>query len=164
MSEGKTVRESQVEVSQLMMPSEANLAGNVHGGAVLRLIDETGAVAAMRHCRRRVVTVRLDDMNFRQPVHIGNLLILMASVNRAGRTAMEVGVRAEAEDLTTGDRWHVASAYLVFVALDDAGRPTPVPPLIAETEVDRRRMRQAGRRSQLRERQEEEMARLMSEG
>jgi acyl-CoA hydrolase len=158
---GKPVRASQVVVSQLMMPADANAAGNVHGGAVLRLIDETAAVTAMRHCRRRVVTARLDDMSFERPVFIGNLLTLMASANHAGRTSVEVGVRAEAEDLITGDRWHVASAYLIFVALDDAGRPTPVPPLIPETDLDRRRMRQADHRRKLRERHQREMTRLM---
>src|SRR5262245_55446977 len=117
----RPVRESEVVMSQLMMPQHANPAGNVHGGAVLQLIDQAAGVAAMRHCRRRVVTARLDDMSFLRPVYIGNLLTIMAAVNHVGRTSMEVGVRAEAEDLNTGRRWHVASAYLIFVALDDAG-------------------------------------------
>jgi uncharacterized protein (TIGR00369 family) len=151
-SEAKPVRESRVTMSQRMLPEDANPSGNVHGGAVLKLIDSAAAVAAMRHCRERVVTARLDEMNFLRPVSIGNLLTIRASVNHVGNTSMEVGVRAEAEDLATGETWHVASAYLIFVALDAAGKPAPVPGLIAETEAERRRMEAAKRRRSLRRR------------
>src|SRR5689334_22137488 len=111
--EPKTVAQSQVTVSQLMLPEDANASGNVHGGAVLKLIDSAATVAAMRHCRQRVVTARLDEMSFLRPVYIGNLLTIRASVNAVGSPSMEAGVRAEAEDLSTGETWHVASAYLV---------------------------------------------------
>jgi uncharacterized protein (TIGR00369 family) len=159
----KPVAESQVTMSQLMMPQDANPSGNVHGGAVLRFIDEAAAVAACRHCRQRVVTARLDEMNFRQPVFIGNVLTIKASVNSVGSTSMEVGVRAEAEDLRTGDRWHVASAYLIFVAIDEEGRPTPVPALIAESPEEKRRQRQAQRRKELRDQHARELEQLRHE-
>jgi uncharacterized protein (TIGR00369 family) len=159
----KRVRESQVVMSQLMMPQDANPSGNVHGGAVLQLIDQAGAVAAMRHCRQRVVTARLDDMSFCAPVYVGNLLTIMASVNHVGRSSMEVGVRAEAEDLSTGETRHVASAYLIYVALDSLGRPSIVPELTPESEAERRRMRQAGKRRDLRQQHQAELDRLQSD-
>ena len=158
--DAKPVRDSQVTVSQLMLPEDANASGNVHGGAVLKLIDSAAGVAAMRHCRQRVVTARLDEMSFLRPVYIGNLLTIRASVNDVGSTSMEVGVRAEAEDLATGETWHVASAYLVFVALGADGAPVPVPRLIAETDAERRRMEAAKRRRELRRRHGEELTRL----
>jgi len=158
--EPKPVRESQVTVSQLMLPEDANASGNVHGGAVLSLIDSAAGVTAMRHCRRRVVTARLDEMSFLRPIYIGNLLTIRASVNDVGTTSMEVGVRAEAEDLATGETWHVASAYLIFVALGEDGTPLPVPRLIAETDAERRRMEAAKRRRELRHHHSEELARL----
>src|SRR5579859_3297334 len=137
---GTTVADSQVTMSQLMLPSDANPHGNVHGGTVLMLIDSAAGVAATRHCRKRVVTARLDEMSFLHPVHIGNVLTVNASVNATWHTSLEVGVRVEAEDLDTGETWHVASAYLVFVALDPDGRPQPVPPIRAETPEQQRRM------------------------
>lgn len=139
----KTVGESRVTVSQLMMPQDANPFGNIHGGTVLKILDQAAAVAAMRHCRREVVTARLDDMSFLRPVHVGNLLTVTASLNHAGRTSMEVGVRVEAEDLPTGDTWLVASAHLVMVALDGEGKPARVPALRAETPDEQRVMEAA---------------------
>jgi uncharacterized protein (TIGR00369 family) len=159
-SEAKPVRESRVTMSQRMLPEDANPSGYVHGGAVLKLIDSAAAVAAMRHCRERVVTARLDEMNFLRPVSIGHLLTIRASVNHVGNTSMEVGVRAEAEDLATGETWHVASAYLIFVALDAAGKPAPVPGLIAESEAERRRMEAAKRRHSSRRRHAHALERL----
>lgn len=159
----KPVSESQVTVSQLMMPQDANPSGFVHGGAVLRLIDEAAAVAAVRHCRRRVVTARLDEMSFLRAISIGNLLTIKAAVNDVGTSSMEVGVRCEAEDLRSGNTWHVASAYLIFVAVDDDGKPTPVPLLIAETAEERRRQRQAKRRKELRDQHQRELDRLHQE-
>ena len=142
----KRVAESSVTMSQLMLPSDANSAGNVHGGTILKLVDSAAGVVAMRHCRRRVVTARLDEMSFLRPVYIGNLVTLNAAVNDTGRTSLEVGVRVEAEDLTGGETWHVGSAYLVFVALDATGQPAPVPPLLAEGPEEVRRQAEARRR------------------
>lgn len=148
MLEAKTVAHSQVTMTQVMLPSDANPSGNVHGGAIMKLMDSAGGVAAMRHCRCRVVTVAVDNLSFHAPAFIGDLINLKASVNGTGRTSMEVGVRVEAENLITGQVVHTSSAYLVYVALDENGHPTDVPPLIAETETERRRMRDAARRRQ----------------
>ncbi len=148
----KRVSESSVSMSQFMLPSDANPSGNVHGGSILKLVDSAAGVVAMRHCRTRVVTARLDEMSFLRPVYIGNLVTLNASVNDTGRTSLEVGVRVEAEDLATGETWHVGSAYLVFVALDADGKPAPVPPLLPETETEQRRQAEARRRRALRQR------------
>ncbi len=139
----KRVADSSITMSQLMLPSDANPWGNVHGGSIVKLVDSAAGVVATRHCRTRVVTARIDQMSFLRPVYIGNVVTLKAAVNDTGRTSLEVGVRVEAEDLTTGETWHVGSAYLVFVALDEQGRPTPVPPVIAETPEERRRQAEA---------------------
>src|SRR3954451_1219350 len=138
--------ESAVIMSQFMLPSDANPSGNVHGGSILKLVDSAAGVVAMRHCRTRVVTARLDEMSFLRPVFIGNLVTLKAAVNDTGRTSLEVGVRVEAENLTSGETWHVGSAYLVFVALDAAGRPSPVPPLLVEAPEEVRRQGEARQR------------------
>lgn len=148
--EPKPVSASRVVMNQLMQPSDGNPLGNVHGGAIMKLVDEAGATAALRHCRRPVVTAAIDGMSFLSPVTIGNLLILKASVNLVGTTSLEVGVRVEAEHLLTGQVTHVASAHIVYVAIDREGRPAPVPPLIPETEEDRRRMEAARKRRQRR--------------
>jgi glycerophosphoryl diester phosphodiesterase len=147
-------------MSQVMMPGDANLSGNVHGGVIMKLVDTAAGVCAIRHARRRTVTARIDSMSFLQPVCVGNLVTLWASVNDVGRTSMEVGVRVEAEDLLTGVVRHVSSAYLVFVVLDDAGHPTPAPPLVAESEAEKRRMYEARWRRAHRQRGEEAMRAL----
>ena len=141
----KRVSESSVSMSEFMLPSDANPSGNVHGGSILKLVD-LGGGGRHAHCRTRVVTARLDEMSFLRPVYIGNLVTLKASVNDTGRTSLEVGVRVEAEDLATGETWHVGSAYLVFVALDADGKPVPVPPLLPESETEQRRQLEARRR------------------
>ena len=133
-------------MSHTMLPSDANPYGNVHGGEVMKLIDAAAGAAATRHARTRVVTARIDELSFLAPVYVGNLVTAKASVNHVGRTSMEVGVRVEAEDMLSGTSVHVASAYLVFVAIDDRGAPVPLPPLIAETDDERRRMRAAEQR------------------
>ena len=151
----RTVAESRTIFSQMMMPDDANPMGTVHGGTVAKLVDSAAGVAAMRHCRAyasTVVTARIDAMNFHEPVHIGDVVTLRASVNDVGRTSMEIGVRVDAEDIRTGSVKHVASAYLVFVALDDAGRPTSVPPLIIESDDELRRQRAAKERRAARRR------------
>jgi acyl-CoA hydrolase len=135
-----------------MLPQDANPWGNVHGGSILKLVDSAAGVVATRHCRTRVVTARMDSMSFLRPVFIGNVVTLKASVNDTGHTSLEIGVRVEAEDLISGETWHVGSAYLVYVALDERGRPAPVPPLIAELPEEIRRQREARERRQRRQR------------
>jgi len=129
---------------------DANIAGNVHGGAIMRLVDTAAALAAIKHASGVAVTVAIDEMTFLEPVHIGDVLVLKASVNDVGTTSMECGVRVEAENPITGARVHAASAYLVFVAVDDEGHPRPVPPLIAESDNELRRQREAKLRRQTR--------------
>jgi uncharacterized protein (TIGR00369 family) len=146
----KTVAGSKTIMSRTMLPSDANPYGNVHGGEVMKLIDAVAGAAATRHARTRVVTARIDELSFLAPVYVGHLVTAKASVNHVGRTSMEIGVRVEAEDLLTGEVVHVASAYLVFVATDDRGQPVPLPPLVAETEDERRRMKAAETRRALR--------------
>jgi uncharacterized protein (TIGR00369 family) len=146
----KRVTESQITMTQQMLPSDANPFGNVHGGVVMKLIDSAAGACAGRHARQRVVTARIDEISFLTPVFVGDLVYAKASVNEVGRSSLEVGVRVEAENIRTGDVVHVASAYLVFVAIDENGRPTPVPPLVAESEDEKRRMVAAKRRRELR--------------
>ncbi len=146
MHQPKTVRESRSELSELALPNDANGLGNLLGGKLMHLMDIAGSLAAARHARTFVVTASFDHMNFVAPVHIGQLVLLYSSVNRAFRTSMEVGVKAFVEDLRTGERRHVSSGYLTFVALDEKRRPVPVPPVIPETEDDKRRYEQAGER------------------
>jgi uncharacterized protein (TIGR00369 family) len=141
--EPKPVRISRIQISQLMHPEHANLLGNVHGGWIMKLADEAGALACMRHAQCRVVTVAIDSMVFRQPIRIGDLVILNAEVTYTGRTSMEAQVQVSAEDPITGDRTHTNTAYLVYVALDSQGRPTRVRQLIAETEDEKRHFEQA---------------------
>ncbi len=142
----KSARDSRVTLSQLMHPEHANLLGNVHGGWIMKLVDEAGALACMRHAKKKVVTVAIDSMTFRQPIKIGDLVILNAEVTYAGRTSMEAEVQVVAEHPVTGERMHTNTAYLVYVALDDDGRPTSVPALLTETEEEKQRMEQAKKR------------------
>jgi uncharacterized protein (TIGR00369 family) len=148
--DGKKIQESSVVMSQLMSPQDANTAGNVHGGVIMKLIDTAAGVAAVRHARSNVVTASIDRLDFHHPAFVGNLLTLRASLNLVGRTSMEVGVRVETENLISGERRHTASAYLTFVALDKEGRPLPLPPLIPEMEEEMRRNREAKSRRETR--------------
>ncbi len=148
--EGKPVQASASEYCEFALPNDANGLGNVLGGKVMHLVDLAGALAALRHARRPVVTASVDSLSFLHPVHIGQLMILRASVNRVFRTSMEVGVKVLAEDLMTGKRVHTCSAYLTFVALDENRKATPVPPVVPETEEEERRYRQAGERREFR--------------
>ena len=133
-----------------MLPVDANPMGNVHGGTILKLMDTAAAVAAMRHARTNVVSASIDRMDFYHPVYVGNLLILKASVNYAGRTSMEVGVRIEAENLKTGKVTHTGSSYVTYVALDEMGKPNPVPQVIPETAEEKRRWREGKERREQR--------------
>jgi acyl-CoA hydrolase len=146
----KCASDSQVTLSQQMMPSDANPLGNVHGGYIMKLVDEAGGLAAMRHARRPVVTVTVDSMSFLSPVKVGHLLTLRSSINWVGRTAIEVGVRVEAENPITGEITHTNSAFAVYVALDDDGHPCRVPPLILETEDEKRRWSEGAKRQERR--------------
>jgi uncharacterized protein (TIGR00369 family) len=142
----KTIRASRISIAQLMQPEHANNQGNVHGGWVMKLVDEAGALACMRHAQRRVVTVAIDSLVFQKPIKIGDLVILNAEVSYAGRTSVEAEVQVQAENPITGERTHTNTAYLVYVALDDAGKPTPVPGLIAETDDEERKLEAARQR------------------
>ena len=147
---GKPVRESASEYAQLALPNDANGFGNVLGGTVMHLVDVAGAMAAMRHARKPVVTASVDSFQFLHPVHIGELILLHSSVNRVFRTSMEVGVYVETENLMTGERVHTCSAYLTFVAVDRDSRATAVEGVVPETEDEKRRYRQAGERREAR--------------
>lgn len=132
----KSPRQSRVVLNTLMMPEHANHYGNVHGGIIMKLADEAAAIAAMRHAQKRAVTVAMDSMTFRQPIQIGDLVTCTAQVTYVSKSSMEVNVEVHAENPISGQLTHTNSAYLVFVALSDVGRPVPVPPLNLETEAD----------------------------
>ena len=133
------------------MPTDANVLGNVFGGAIMRYMDEIAAIVAWRHAGTNVVTASIDRMNFYAPVYVGNLLILKATVNYVGTTSMEIGVRIEAQDPKTRKGTHTGSCYLTYVALDENGKPTPIPPLLVTTPDEKRRFKQALTRRRLRE-------------
>jgi acyl-CoA hydrolase len=147
---GKPVRESISEYAELALPTDANGLGNVLGGKVMHLVDLAGAMAAMRHARRPVVTASFDHMNFLYPIHIGQLIVLHSQVNRVFRTSMEVGVKVVVEDMMTGEKRHACSAYLTFVALDAQHKPVLVPPVIPQTEEEKRRYVEAAERREYR--------------
>jgi acyl-CoA hydrolase len=143
---GKHIRDSQATISQLMSPTDANVYGNVHGGVVMKMADDAGAIVATRHSRSIVVTVAVDSLTFLSPIYVGNLVTFTAALSYVGRTSMEVEVLVEAEDPLTGEKTHTNTAYLVYVALDEDGRPCEVPPLILETDEERERIAQGERR------------------
>ncbi|HKD82491.1 MAG TPA: acyl-CoA thioesterase [Candidatus Angelobacter sp.] len=146
----RAVRESQSQMAEVVLPNDANPLGNLLGGRLMHMIDIAGALAAHRHSHSHVVTASMDHIDFRQPVHIGDLLILKSSVNRAFNTSMEVGVKCWVENYIAGTTRHVASAYLTFVAVDQQGRHKPVPHVIPESDEEKRRYEDAGRRRDLR--------------
>ena len=136
---GKGISESRVTLTQVMNVTDANILGNVHGGLLMKLSDEAGGIAAARHACRPAVTVTVDSMTFHSPVHIGNLVTFAAEVSWVGRTSIETRVVVTAENVLTGEVTHTNSAYFVYVALGEDGNPTPVPPLICETDEERAR-------------------------
>jgi acyl-CoA hydrolase len=152
----RTVARSRSELIRWMSLQDANSAGFVHGGVVMRMCDEAAGIASIRHCGNRVVTAGMDRMTFLNPVHVGELLRCVASVNAVWRTSMEVGVRVEAENAVTGEIRATGTAYLTMVAVDEGGKPMPVPELVVETPVEERRQREAEtrRRNRLTEREE----------
>ncbi len=146
----KTVEESRTVMTRSMQPPDANPLGNVHGGAIMRMVDEAGGAVAIRHSRSRCVTVAMDSMTFKQPVYIGDLMTVTACLTYVGRTSMEVEANIEAENLRTGERRHIGVSYLVYVAIDDQGHPTPVPGLALRTDAERARWRAAEQRRERR--------------
>ncbi len=140
---GKTVTQSSLEIVLQMTHQDANLAGNVHGGTIMKHIDNTAGIVASRHSSKNVVTASLDKLDFYSPVYVGDLLRIKASINMVGRTSMEIGVRVEAENFLTGEVRHTSSAYLTYVALDEFGKATEVPGLILESETEKRRNAEA---------------------
>ncbi len=148
--QGRPVSASRTEMTELVLPQDSNLLGNILGGRVMHMIDIAGAIAAHRHCHRQVVTASVDHLDFLNPVRVGDLMVLEAQVNRAFHTSVEVGVEVFSEDSVAGVRKHTTTAFLTFVALDDAGKPVPVPPLLVKTSEERRRYREAGVRRNLR--------------
>ncbi len=148
--EGKKVPESSVIMAQVMTRQEVNIAGNVHGGTIIKLVDSAAGVVAYRHARTNVVTASIDRLDFHHPVYVGDFVTIKASLIMVGRTSMEIGVHAEAENLITGEIRHVASAYITYVALGEDGRPAAVPPLILETDEEKQRNREARIRREIR--------------
>lgn len=148
--ERKTPQQSRVVMTQVVLPGDGNPLGTAFGGRIAQWIDIAGAVACQRHCRRRVVTASMDDLHFLLPIKVGMIVELRAQVNAVYRTSMEAGVRIESEDPLTGERQHVCTAYLTFVAQDEHGRPVEVPALEADTDEDLRRARDAGERRSIR--------------
>ena len=139
-------RESESALTELMLPQHANIMGNVFGGVILALVDRVAAVAAIRHAHHACVTVSVDKVDFREPIHIGELVTALARVNFAGRTSMEVGVKVIAENVLSGDRRHTNSCYVTYVALDENGRPTEVPGIVPQTPDEKRRYERAAKR------------------
>lgn len=144
--EPRLPKESQTELSTFMQPEHANSQGNVHGGSIMKLVDEAGALAAMRHCRRPCVTVAMDSMTFDAPVFVGDLLVLQSCVTYVGRTSIEVMVTVYGEKILTGQRVLTNTAYVVYVALDDQRRPTQVAPLLLASDQEQRRFDQGSAR------------------
>jgi len=166
MPTARKVSESETLMTHRALPEDANPAGNVHGGVILKHLDLAGAVCAMRHARMSVVTASIDRMEFKAAVKVGELMLLHASVNRTGKQSMEIGVRVVVEDLMTGEQRHAASAYLTFVAMGADKKPASVPDLILETPTHERRNREANMRRELRleERNRERLAQELEQG
>lgn len=144
--QGRHPEESEAIMAELMMPQHANIMGNVFGGVILALVDRVAAVCAIRHARRQCVTVSVDKVDFREPIHVGELITAFARVNFAGKTSMEVGVKIIAENVLTGEKRHTNSCYVTYVALDDKGRPTEVAPIVPVTADEKRRFERAAKR------------------
>jgi acyl-CoA hydrolase len=146
----KPASDSHVILSRQMEVTDSNIAGNVHGGSIMKMVDTAAGLAAAKHCGGLAVTAAMDEMTFLDPVYLGEVVTVKASVNEAFHTSMEVGVRVEAENVATGRKVHTSSAYLVFVAIGEGGKPRRVPPLMAQTEEERQRQKEAGLRREAR--------------
>ena len=147
---GRLVSASRTEMTELVLPQDSNMLGNILGGRVMHLIDIAGAIAAQRHCQRQTVTASVDHLDFLNPVRVGDLILLEAQVNRAFRTSLEVGVDVFSEDSVTGIRKHTTTAFLTFVSVDETGKPVPVPPVLPKSSEEKRRYKEAGERRELR--------------
>ncbi|MBI2066600.1 MAG: acyl-CoA thioesterase [Deltaproteobacteria bacterium] len=152
----KPVKESQIEVTHIVQPAHINSLGTIFGGQVMAWIDLAAAICAERHTRQVCVTAAIDDLHFLAPVRAGDIVILHASVNYTHKTSLEIGVKVESENPLTGERRHTASAYLTFVALDEKRKPIEVPPILAETDKEKRRYREAEQRQKNRLKKREE--------
>lgn len=150
MTDARPASASEVVLARQMEIPDANIAGNVHGGTIMKMVDTAAGLAAAKHCGGLAVTAAMDEMSFLDPVYVGDVVTVKAMVNEAFHTSVEVGVRVEAETYATGRHVHTSSAYLVFVSIDDRGGPRPVPPLLAETEDQRRRQQEARLRRETR--------------
>lgn len=164
LSQGRTIAYSQSATTRLMEVLDANAHGNVHGGVIMRMVDEAAAIVAIKHARRSVVTARVERFDFLAPAYIGNVVTINCAMNYVGRTSMEVGVEVMAEDLLTGEVRHIASSQVIYVALDENGKPTPVPPLIAGNAEEQERLERARERRKRMKLVEEELARLEQVG
>ena len=154
---GKPVSATYIEKTEIVLPNDANVLGNILGGHVMHLIDIACAIAAHRHCRRPVVTASMDNLDFLHPIKIGELVIIKAAVNRVFRSSMECGAKVISENLQTGEQKHTSTAYLTFVALDDNLKPTSVEPVLPETEDEKRRWRAAQIRREFRMKEKERL-------
>jgi acyl-CoA hydrolase len=150
VTDARPASASEVVLARQMEIPDANIAGNVHGGTIMKMVDTAAGLAAAKHCGGLAVTAAMDEMSFLDPVFVGDVVTVKAMVNEAFHTSVEVGVRVEAETYATGRHVHTSSAYLVFVSIDDRGSPRPVPPLLAETEDQRRRQQEARLRRETR--------------
>jgi acyl-CoA hydrolase len=146
----KRIKDSTITTIEQMTHQDANIAGNVHGGVIMKSIDNTAGIVAYRHAKTNVVTASIDRLDFHSPVFVGDLLRVIASINYVGKSSMEIGVRVEAENFMSGEIRHTASAYLTYVALDTKGRPTEIPPIILETDDEKRRNQEAKIRRDIR--------------
>ncbi|MBX5449496.1 acyl-CoA thioesterase [Thermogemmatispora sp.] len=159
-SQGHTIAYSRTTSSRLMGVLDANANGNVHGGVIMRMVDEAAAVVAIKHSHRNVVTARVERFDFLAPAYLGDVVSVHCELQYVGRTSMEVGVRVTAEDPLTGEVRHVASSRVIYVALDEHGKPTPVPPLVPGDEEERAIIERARLRRQRMQKLEEELAKL----
>jgi acyl-CoA hydrolase len=159
-SQSRTIAYSQSTSSRLMEVLDANAHGNVHGGVIMRMVDEAAAIVAIKHARRSVVTARVERFDFLAPAYIGNVVTINCAMDYVGRTSMEVGVEVTAEDLITGEVRHIANSQVIYVALDENGKPTPVLPLVAGNVEEQDRMDRARERRKRMKIVEEELSRL----
>lgn len=148
MEQGKSKKT--VVMAEVMPPERANFTGHIHGGYIVLLMDRVAYACAARYCGKNVVTISIDEVIFKQPIFIGELVTFQASVNHVGRTSMEIGIRVTAENLKTGEVRHTNTCYITMVAIDEDGKPTPVPPLTLENSAEKRRFQEAESRKQLR--------------
>lgn len=155
LTPSKTVASTSVEMTEIVLPNDANILGNILGGKIMHMIDIACAIAAHRHCRKPVVTASMDYLDFRHPIKVGELVIVRASVNRVFNTSMECGAKVFSEDLASGELKHTSTAYLTFVALDDNKKPTTVEAIVPETKVEQRRWRDAAMRREFRIKQKQ---------